>query len=142
MKFIIPESQSLLEAYSPLIEWVAINVPSGIVIIEGALGSGKTTFVQMFFQRVFNATEKIVSPTYALEHLYPAYKIAHLDLYRIKDERELSGLSITDHSDWRVFIEWGARFKKQLDPIAAMLDFQLIEQDGAYLRQVSCELYE
>tara|TARA_B100001248_G_scaffold251194_1_gene226040 strand:- start:1403 stop:1840 length:438 start_codon:yes stop_codon:yes gene_type:complete len=57
-----------------------------IVLLEGPIGAGKTSFVQGIAQGL-SISEDITSPTFALSHYYYSGKIPliHLDLYRLEN---------------------------------------------------------
>lgn len=64
------------------------SLPSGsILLLEGNLGSGKTTLVQGIGQGL-GITDAIVSPTFTLinEYLEGRVPLYHLDLYRLQPE--------------------------------------------------------
>ena len=58
--------------------------PKSIVLLQGPIGAGKTSFVQGIAKGL-SITEDITSPTFALSHHYNSGKIPliHLDLYRL-----------------------------------------------------------
>jgi tRNA threonylcarbamoyladenosine biosynthesis protein TsaE len=58
--------------------------PESIVLLQGPIGAGKTSFVQGIAQGL-SISEDITSPTFALSHHYNSGKIPliHLDLYRL-----------------------------------------------------------
>ena len=60
--------------------------PQSIVLLQGPIGSGKTSFVQGIAKGL-SISEDITSPTFALSHHYNSGKIPliHLDLYRLED---------------------------------------------------------
>jgi tRNA threonylcarbamoyladenosine biosynthesis protein TsaE len=76
----------------------------------GDLGSGKTTLVAQILKKL-GSLDPVQSPTYSIvneyrdEHGNPVY---HIDLYRLKDASELSGLGLEEmmDSDAFCFIEW------------------------------------
>ncbi len=57
-----------------------------IVLLEGPIGAGKTSFVQGIAEGL-SISEDITSPTFALSHHYDSGRIPlfHLDLYRLKN---------------------------------------------------------
>ncbi len=57
-----------------------------IILLQGPIGSGKTSFVQGIAKGLF-IEEEITSPTFALSHHYNSGKIPliHIDLYRLED---------------------------------------------------------
>ena len=60
--------------------------PQSIVLLQGPIGAGKTSFVQGIAQGL-SLSEDITSPTFALSHHYNSGKIPliHLDLYRLEN---------------------------------------------------------
>tara|TARA_B100000941_G_C28244684_1_gene418316 strand:+ start:84 stop:521 length:438 start_codon:yes stop_codon:yes gene_type:complete len=59
--------------------------PQSIVLLEGPIGAGKTSFVQGIAEGL-SISEDITSPTFALSHHYDSGTIPliHLDLYRLE----------------------------------------------------------
>lgn len=95
-----------------------------VVTLAGDLGAGKTTLVQAIC-RGAGVREPVTSPTFALVHEYaggvtPVY---HLDLYRLRDPRELLGLGwdeiVSAHAI--VLVEWPERAGDALPPDAVRL---------------------
>lgn len=96
--------------------------PGTILLLEGPLGSGKTTFVQGL-ARGLGIARAIVSPTFALRKLYPCpagravAALNHLDAYRMENARELRGLmeeALDDAHDAVWVIEWGGKLRRAL----------------------------
>ena len=58
--------------------------PQSIILLEGPIGAGKTTFVQGIAKGL-SISEDITSPTFSLSHHYHSGTIPliHLDLYRL-----------------------------------------------------------
>jgi tRNA threonylcarbamoyladenosine biosynthesis protein TsaE len=86
-----------------------------ILLLEGDLGSGKTTLVQSIGQEL-GITEAIVSPTFTLVNEYPEGRspLYHFDLYRLSPA-EVAGLHLETYWDGMenplgiVAIEWPDR---------------------------------
>ena len=85
-----------------------------LVLLEGGLGAGKTTFVQGL-ARGMGLTAAAKSPTYTLVHEYRAAAperpgLGHLDLYRIPPGRDLGDLGLDELlARGAVAVEWGGR---------------------------------
>ena len=93
-----------------LVERLAENPQLKIVLLEGNLGAGKTTFVQLMMQRL-GGNNLVQSPTFSLVNEYKTADgkaVYHLDLYRLKDQHELieAGILDTVDSGALCFIEW------------------------------------
>ena len=60
--------------------------PQSIVLLQGPIGAGKTSFVQGIAKGL-SISEDITSPTFALSHHYNSGKIPliHVDLYRLEN---------------------------------------------------------
>ena len=60
--------------------------PESLVLLQGPIGAGKTSFVQGIAKGL-SISEEITSPTFALSHHYNSGRtpLIHLDLYRIEE---------------------------------------------------------
>jgi len=87
-------------------EWVT---PGLFLLLEGDLGSGKTTFVQGL-ARGLGITEPVTSPTFGLMQVYPQGKIplVHCDLYRLAPE-EVWSLGLEEWEHGIIAIEWAQK---------------------------------
>jgi tRNA threonylcarbamoyladenosine biosynthesis protein TsaE len=64
-------------------ELAATLVPGDVVLVEGELGAGKTTFVRGAC-RELGVTDPVTSPTFTIGQRYAGrVPISHLDLYRL-----------------------------------------------------------
>lgn len=79
----------------------SVEKPS-LIILEGALGAGKTTFVKSFVE-----DEDAISPTYSVVN--ELGNTIHADFYRIKDREEIIQLELEHYLDAKdyFFVEWG-----------------------------------
>jgi tRNA threonylcarbamoyladenosine biosynthesis protein TsaE len=84
------------------------KVPA-MIILEGALGAGKTTFTQFFV-----GEKEILSPTYSI--LSENKNIIHADFYRIEKNEEVLQLEIPLYLEDKqyFFVEWGMKFARRL----------------------------
>jgi len=81
-----------------------------VVLLTGELGAGKTTFVRGVAQGIGSHAD-VASPTFQLVRVYPGrVQLAHVDLYRVEDNAELSELGLDELADQgAVVVEWGER---------------------------------
>jgi tRNA threonylcarbamoyladenosine biosynthesis protein TsaE len=110
--------------------------PGDVVLIQGELGAGKTTFVRGAC-RALGVTVPVTSPTFTIGHRYPAKPpVAHVDLYRVVslDSEEPELLDDYLGPDMVSFIEWPEAAGHQLD--AAVKHRVRIEHAGGDRRTV------
>lgn len=80
-----------------------------IVVLNGELGSGKTTLIKFICEQwgIFNVN----SPSFAIVNEYiGAHKVYHFDFYRLKKIEELYDIGFEEYlsnEEAIVFIEWG-----------------------------------
>lgn len=80
-----------------------------MIILEGDLGAGKTTFTQNFI-----GDKETFSPTYSI--LSECKNILHADLYRIEKNEEILQLELPIYLEDKqyFFVEWGMKFARRL----------------------------
>ena len=91
--------------------------PSGVVLLIGNLGAGKTTLAKGIVSGLGAApADDVSSPTFTLIHEFGNGRVYHIDLYRLDELRELATLGLDDlfDRDAVVLIEWGERFPQIL----------------------------
>ena len=91
---------------------------ANVVLLEGELGGGKTTFSQGFLSSL-GVTKAVTSPTFVIMKTYlipnSEYKVYHLDLYRLNQEWEVLDLGIMDllqNPQNIILIEWASKTPK------------------------------
>lgn len=78
----------------------------GVVVLQGDLASGKTTFTQAF-ARFLGIEDAVTSPTFSLQQRY-GEKLFHYDLYNYGCEKFLSmGMLEELEQEGYHLIEWG-----------------------------------
>jgi tRNA threonylcarbamoyladenosine biosynthesis protein TsaE len=91
-----------------------------VIILEGDLGSGKTTFVQGL-ARSLGFKGPVSSPTYVIKKEYPIYKdmtLEHIDAYRVSlDEIKADPVMTEGFGNPVVItvIEWGEKLRELID---------------------------
>jgi len=110
----------------------------GIVLLEGSLGAGKTTFVR-YLAKEYNITSTS-SPTFSIVNIYEGdMKIYHMDLYRLETEESLFSFDIESYfvkDDGIVLIEWPKRLGELKPENAIEVKFEF-EEDGKRKVEIS-----
>jgi tRNA threonylcarbamoyladenosine biosynthesis protein TsaE len=121
---------------------LAAGVSAGdVVLVEGELGTGKTTFVRGAC-RALGVDGVVTSPTFTIGQRYPGrVPISHLDLYRVADLSEEDPDLLADYigPDRIAFVEWPAGAVAWIAGIAHVGARVLIEHAGADRRTVTIE---
>jgi tRNA threonylcarbamoyladenosine biosynthesis protein TsaE len=104
--------------------------PPVLVLLKGDLGAGKTTLTKGIISGLGAAREEeVTSPTFNLVHEFRspaaagsearqrAYKVYHVDLYRIESFHDLESLGLEDALSEKaiVIIEWPEHFTLRTD---------------------------
>jgi N-acetylmuramate 1-kinase len=96
----------------------AILIRGDWVALRGDLGAGKTTFARAVIRALLDdPMHEVPSPTFALRQDYSGARgdIAHFDLYRLSDPRELDELGFDEGLDRRItLVEWPERAASHL----------------------------
>ena len=95
--------------------------PKSIILLQGPIGAGKTSFVQGIANGL-SIKEEITSPTFALSHHYNSGTIPliHMDLYRIENSLMAKEFFISEEeeaiqNEAVMVIEWPELIKPILD---------------------------
>lgn len=88
-----------------------------VVLIEGELGVGKTTFVAGLAEGL-GVEEPITSPTFILMRTYPGLlALTHADVYRVETLAEIEDLELTEAArDGVLVVEWGTAIEQWMPP--------------------------
>ena len=91
-------------------EFLQITKGYKVLAFNGDLGAGKTTFINALCKH-FGVKGTVTSPTYSIIQEYATGKneiIFHIDLYRIKSEREAMDAGVEDclNSNEICMVEW------------------------------------
>lgn len=104
--------------------------PGNIVLLNGNLGTGKTTFIK-FICKNFNINN-VNSPTFSIVNEYEgSRKVYHIDFYRLKSVNELYDIGFDEylHNDAILFIEWAELFPDALPHKHFEVKIKLKEDD-------------
>lgn len=112
-----------------------------VVLVEGELGAGKTTFVRGAC-RALGIDGIVTSPTFTIGQRYPGrVPVAHVDLYRVPDLEEEDPDLLADYigPDRVAFVEWPGGAVSRIAGLAHVAARVLIEHAGGDARTVTIE---
>jgi tRNA threonylcarbamoyladenosine biosynthesis protein TsaE len=114
----------------------ATLAPGDVVLLEGELGAGKTTFVRGA-ARALGFDGPVTSPTFTIGRRYEGGRlpISHLDLHRLSGLADEDPALLDDYltPDAIAFVEWPEIAEPQLERIAARV---LLEHAGGDRRRI------
>jgi tRNA threonylcarbamoyladenosine biosynthesis protein TsaE len=86
--------------------------PPCVIILDGPVGAGKTTFTRIFLEK-----DSAPSPTYSI--INEVDNIVHADLFRIEKKDELIHLEIPMYLEEKDYflVEWGMPYVHELQRI-------------------------
>lgn len=106
-----------------------------VILLNGDLGAGKTTFVRFVLESL-GVEEPVSSPSFTIMKTYSnkEFKFFHFDMYRIEniDETYEFGFDeyIQNSPDSVVFIEWAERVEELLENTNVMnINFKRLDND-------------
>ena len=126
MKLVFRKSINSLDSICEITSCMhALFKPETVLLIDGDLGAGKTTFVTYLLNE--KGYENISSPTYALHNSYSHkdnqnhfLKIEHVDLYRLNTSDDIESTGFWDlflNKNSLIIIEWAERINNNLWPL-------------------------
>ena len=101
-----------------------------VLLLQGDLGSGKTTLTQGI-GGALEAAEPVKSPTFVLMNEYHGrLTIYHADLYRLNDPGEVVDLALEDvASDGVLIVEWPDRAPREMSPEHLHVQLEEVSDD-------------
>jgi tRNA threonylcarbamoyladenosine biosynthesis protein TsaE len=95
-------------------DFAALLRPGDVVLLSGALGAGKTTFVKGV-ARALGVAERVTSPTFTIVRPHPCHNdrgidvLHHADVYRVSSIDEVFDLGLGElvEESGIAIIEWG-----------------------------------
>ncbi|HTU86751.1 MAG TPA: tRNA (adenosine(37)-N6)-threonylcarbamoyltransferase complex ATPase subunit type 1 TsaE [Solirubrobacteraceae bacterium] len=115
--------------------------PGDVVLVEGELGAGKTTFVRGAC-RALGVRSTVTSPTFTIGQRYPgAVPVSHLDLYRVGDLRDEDPDLLADYlgPDRIAFVEWPGGAVETIAALARVAAQVVIEHEGGDTRMIAID---
>lgn len=94
-------------------QFIQLTAGRRVFAFHGDMGAGKTTFIEEVC-RVLKVDSPLSSPTFSIINEYVTETgelVYHLDLYRLKSEREALDAGVEDciYSGFYCFVEWPER---------------------------------
>lgn len=109
--------------------------PGDLVLLDGALGAGKTTLIRSLAEALGVDPRAVASPTFVIahEHALPGgTRLVHIDAYRLGgeelEELELLGWDRLTGPDAIVLIEWGERIAGLITREHATIAIEHVDQ--------------
>ena len=109
----------------------ALLRPGDVVLLQGELGAGKTTFVQGV-ARGLGYDGAVSSKSFVLLGEYAGrVKLYHADLYRLDDPAQVADLALDEISaDGVLVVEWPERAGDVLPEEHVLVRFEVTSEDG------------
>ena len=129
----LKETEEIAKAFAKVIK------PPMVVLLNGDLGSGKTTFVKGVV-KALGCDDLVTSPTFTLLNTYNArFPIYHFDMYRLSSAEEAMNVGFEEYFDKSrldgvCFVEWS----ENVEGLIKQIDYEIdIEKQGDTRRSVT-----
>lgn len=104
-----------------------------VIVCAGALGAGKTTFIQGFAAGLgVDERQYVRSPTFTLMQIYRGrHTLYHFDFYRLMHDDEVWDIGFEDclGAGGVIVLEWGDKFPSVLPSARLDIRFEIISAD-------------
>ncbi len=106
-----------LEDWQRVIDNILPQLKCNILLLNGDLGAGKTTFTKFLLARL-GSSDEVSSPTYSIVNEYDTEngKVYHFDLYRMSSIEEVYDIGIEEYlyNGFLNIIEWADVYLPEL----------------------------
>jgi len=122
-----------LDQINEVAENVIATNPHKIILFNGEMGAGKTTFIKAL-SKSLGVNSPTSSPTFSLVNEYEINNgtlVYHFDMYRLKNEVEAYDMGIDEYLDsgqW-CFIEWAEKIENLIPEKHSIIMIETLE-DG------------
>ncbi len=120
-------SKSLSKTYQIAKAYAKTLKANDVVLLEGEMGAGKTTFTKGLAKGL-GIEDEITSPTYAYMNDYDG-KLYHYDCYRLSSGEDAEALGLTDYfyAGGIAVIEWSQNIKSVLPKAVKVVRIEKID---------------
>ncbi|WP_304333168.1 tRNA (adenosine(37)-N6)-threonylcarbamoyltransferase complex ATPase subunit type 1 TsaE [Brachyspira innocens] len=142
-KEILKEEENIdINSIENIAEYLKSILKDGdIVIMEGNLGFGKTTFVRIL-SRLLESDNIVSSPSFTLINEYDIILngkesiLRHVDLYRLDSKEELDDIGFKDKikENGITIIEWGNKFIDYFETPYYLFEIEMKEENSRLYR--------
>ncbi|MFT7351593.1 MAG: tRNA threonylcarbamoyladenosine biosynthesis protein TsaE [Flavobacterium sp.] len=107
------EIEFSLNQIQEVAEKVLVSNPQKVILFNGEMGVGKTTFIKALAKQL-GVLDETSSPTFSIVNEYATAtqeKVYHFDVYRLNSEEEALDMGIEEYlysENW-CFIEWAEK---------------------------------
>ena len=121
----LEQTDALAKAFSKVVR------PPMIILLNGDLGSGKTTFVKSLV-KYLGSDNVVTSPTFTLLNTYSGkFPIYHFDMYRLSSMEEALAVGFDEYFDKKrldgiCLVEWAENVEGLINSVDFVIDIQKI----------------
>ena len=111
--------------------------PPMVILLNGDLGSGKTTFVKSVV-KALGCDDLVTSPTFTLLNTYNAkFPIYHFDMYRLTSAEEAMNVGFEEYFDKKsldgvCFVEWA----ENVEGLIREIDYEIVIEKQGNTRRI------
>jgi tRNA threonylcarbamoyladenosine biosynthesis protein TsaE len=122
--------QFQLQEIDKIAQEVLIQQPEKVILFNGEMGAGKTTFIKAF-SKALGVKNTISSPTFSIVNEYESTNglVYHFDVYRLKTESEALNIGIDDYlySGHWCLIEWAEKIPNLIPEKHSVITIEILE---------------